>query len=533
MSDREFLAGLPENPSKDWSDKDVKTGGTFTRVTTRPWQSLDFLSPTINTVAEMTTPVYNGLIRLTARQGLDNVMLPVTEGDLAAEWERPEPTVLVFKLRDGIKYQNVAPVNGRALTVDDIRFAFERAKTFEKSTVKADANFVARVEDAGGGTVRLILSQPYPFTDLLLSNHVFQIMPPEIGQNPDVAQRTAVGTGGFILEKAEPNVEAVFKKNPDYFKRGFRDLQQPYVDGYTLKVVRDEAAVMALLEAGQADTVYGSTTPINRDNVRGFLERNPDYLVQNRPQVHANFGLIGHADREPWSDPRVRRAVAMAMDHATVIESIYQGQAIVTPFMPWTAVTDQRPTLEDLGPYYQFNPAEAKKLLESAGFPNGIELEVLVYDHPALNDPMLLYQQYAAQAGVTLNLVASPDMASHYQTLTDRSWKDLIAAGRPPAVDPVKAMVYFRAGLATNYANMNDPTIEDAYKKVLPSQGEEHKQILRRVWDVHLDQVYWVMLPRDNQFNVMHRRLRNFVDVGWYSTLGEGSGNYDAAWLAQ
>jgi ABC-type transport system substrate-binding protein len=47
-------------------------------------------------------------------------------GDLAESWEQPDDLTYIFKLRPGVKWQNIAPVNGRELVAEDVKYSFER-----------------------------------------------------------------------------------------------------------------------------------------------------------------------------------------------------------------------------------------------------------------------------------------------------------------------------------------------------------------------------------------------------------------------
>src|SRR5205814_1606133 len=95
-------------------------------------------------------------------QSIKSPSVPQLEGDLATAWERPDPQTIVFTLAPNIKFQNVAPLNGRPLTVDDIKFTFDRGKSYAKGFYTAFFKQIAGVEDVGGGKVRLRSDGPNP-----------------------------------------------------------------------------------------------------------------------------------------------------------------------------------------------------------------------------------------------------------------------------------------------------------------------------------------------------------------------------------
>ena len=72
---------------------------------------------------------------------------PELEADLATKWEKPDASTFVFTLAPNIKWQNVAPLNGREFKVDDIKYMINRGQTHAKNTSKTDWLRIQAVED--------------------------------------------------------------------------------------------------------------------------------------------------------------------------------------------------------------------------------------------------------------------------------------------------------------------------------------------------------------------------------------------------
>jgi len=534
LTDQEFFAGLPANPAKDWSDADIKSGGQLKRLFNREATTYDFHTQVTGTVAEVVTPVYNGLIRLSNRQGLKDVMIAELEPDLASKWESPDKTTLIFTLNKGVKFQNVDPLNGRALTVDDIKYSFDRGKTLPKSAQKESYKFIDRIEDGGDGTLKLVLTAPNPGMQTLLGTWTTRIMPPEIGQNPDVAQKKAVGTGGFILDKATPNVEVVYRKNPDYFKTDSLAHKLPYLDGYSLAIVNDPATLSAVFQKGDADTHYATASPLvgGIANLRPFVEKNPNVVVQKHPSFYGAFSYIPHYDKPPFNDVRVRRALSMSYDRQGILDGVLLGQGQATPFLGWPLIFDKPPALADLGPNYKYDPKAAKQLLTAAGYANGVTLD-LQWSYDSEND-VSLFKQYAADAGITINLVKSTDIPTHLKTYLEKSWRDLILVGRgfdyPDAND---FLSYYQPGSPKNYGNVDDAKLNDLVTKQQSADGTDRKTVLKQIWDLMLDQVYEVTQPSGPALVFWQSTVKNWVDTGWNANAGVGSGQMDAVWMTK
>src|SRR5262249_46777007 len=176
------------------------------------------------------------------------------EPDLAERWEEPDDTTVVFHLRKGVRWQNRPPVNGRELTAEDVKFTFDRFLTEKGNPLRFMLDPVDRVEVADRYTVRFRLKEPFVWLVQMLANPTGTwIVPREVVEKHGDLKKpeTAIGAGPFILDRYEPNVRAVFKRNPDYYQPSL-----PSVDGVDWTVMEDEAAGLSPYRAGQI--VYGA-----------------------------------------------------------------------------------------------------------------------------------------------------------------------------------------------------------------------------------------------------------------------------------
>ena len=181
----------------------------------------------------------------------------IIEPDLAERWEELDDTTYVFHLRQGVKWHNKPPVNGRELVAEDVKFTYDRFLTEKGSTNRYLLDSVDRIEVVDRYTVKFLLKEPYVwFISVLAYPTSMWIIAPEVVQQYGDLKRpeTAIGTGPFILERYEPNVKTVFKRNPDYYREG-----QPYVDGVEWLVINDESTGLAMYRTGQSTVARGAT----------------------------------------------------------------------------------------------------------------------------------------------------------------------------------------------------------------------------------------------------------------------------------
>ena len=143
---------------------------------------------------------------------------------------------------------------------------------------------VDRIEVVDRYTVKFLLKEPYVwFLSVLAYPSSMWIIAPEVIQQYGDLKRpeTAIGTGPFILERYEPNVKTVFKRNPDYYRDG-----QPYVDGVEWLVINDESTGLAMYRTGQLDCGPGSNWAVRQQDLEPFKKSHPrlmyqDFLSQN------------------------------------------------------------------------------------------------------------------------------------------------------------------------------------------------------------------------------------------------------------
>ena len=179
----------------------------------------------------------------------------IVEPDLAERWEEPDDTTYIFHLRKGVKWHNKPPVNGRELVAEDVKFTYDRFLTEKGNPERQLLDSVDRIEVVDRYTVKFLLKEPFVWLlDILANAMCMWVVAPEVAEKYGDFKKveTAIGTGPFILERYEPNVKTVFKRNPDYFRQGL-----PYVDGVEWLVVQDESTGLAMYRTGQIDTGPG------------------------------------------------------------------------------------------------------------------------------------------------------------------------------------------------------------------------------------------------------------------------------------
>jgi peptide/nickel transport system substrate-binding protein len=205
-------------------------------------------------------------------------------------------------------------------------------------------------------------------------------------------QTTAIGTGPFKLVEYVQQDRLRFQKNPSYWDKG-----KPYLDEMVMKVMTEEDARVAALRAGQVDLAVLSAD--GADKVKA--DRNVSVLQSPKAWLTV---IMFNAGKDPVKDARVRRALALALDHKEVISKAVSSAAVLSGPVP-TGHTDWFIAPEKL-PYTQVKIDEAKKLLGEAGFPNGFKLQLKTSPlYPEFVSMALVAQENWKKIGVETEVV--------------------------------------------------------------------------------------------------------------------------------
>src|SRR5215470_13324191 len=288
------------------------------------------------------------------------------EPHLAERWDEPDDLTYVFHLRRGVKWHNKPPLNGRELVADDVKFTFDRFLNEKANALREQLEPVARIEVVDRYTVKFVLKEPFVWlpTRLADTSGMWIIAPEVVEQFGDLKKpESAIGTGPFLLERYEPNVKTVFKRNPEYFRQG-----QPSIDGVEWLVITDPSTGLAMYRTGQLDTGPGGNWTVRQQDLESLKQSHPQ-LIYRDFLSNVTTAIYMRTDQAPFNDVRVRRAISQAIDRQAIIEAAYlRGEAtpaIGRGLTEWSLPVDQ---LGVGAQYYQYNPKEAKRLLAEAGY---------------------------------------------------------------------------------------------------------------------------------------------------------------------
>ncbi|HAM59730.1 MAG TPA: ABC transporter substrate-binding protein, partial [Candidatus Rokubacteria bacterium] len=303
--------------------------------------------------------VYSGLTRFNARMEI--------EGDLASSWEIPDNTTYVFRLRRGVRFHN-----GRVMTAEDVRYSIERVRDPKNgSPIRSIYADVEKVEVLDPATVRLKLARPNASLLSMMTGRASYVVPREEVEKHGTLQKVAVGTGPFKLVEHVPGDFARFVRNEQYYETGL-----PYLDGFTIKIIKDEPSRLAALRRGTVDLTWIKATEIEE-----LARREKALMSSDTPEARHLYVWLNTREA-PFNNVKLRQAVAASLDRREIIETVLLGRGKLTTGIPPATLPYVLAQEEVAGlPFYKQDYAQVKRLLAEAGHPNGFEFTLKTSPH--------------------------------------------------------------------------------------------------------------------------------------------------------
>src|SRR5207244_3608598 len=309
------------SPYPDWmppSTKPPKRGKTLVRASAWDPPVLDPRLTNSLGLFQIASLTSNRLVRYPFSDEAANTTDLTLKGDLAESWQgSPDFRIWTFKLRQGGKWHNVPPLNGRELVAADVKYCFE---AYAKEGVQSFTfREIEGMETPDKHTLRVHLQSPNVLFPQNLAEPITVIFAREVLEEDGDLKKRLIGTGPYLLKEHTRKVRVVLARNPDYFDKG-----RPYVDEYTILSTPDAATRLAAFRTGQSDILWLASL----GEVETVRKTNPAAVVQEYKNVLAPFGLALAQDKPPFNDVRVRRAISMAVDRQKQVDTLFEGHGI-------------------------------------------------------------------------------------------------------------------------------------------------------------------------------------------------------------
>jgi peptide/nickel transport system substrate-binding protein len=329
---------------------------------------------------------------------------------LAESWT-PNSTadVWTFKIRQGVKFHN-----GASLTADDVVYTYKLQSNPSSSSNALSAfggvlvpDGVEKVDDY---TVAFHLEAPNGNFPYLTSSDNYNMIIIPNNYNPADWQSSFIGTGPFVLSSYTPKVGANFTRNESYW--GTKAL--PSQTKFTFY---DTPAASILALTGGTIDVLGQFAVSGGE----ALLNNPSYnVIKLRSSAHRELSMRN--DQAPFTDPRVRQAIALTLNRPDIVTALFKGYADLGNDNPFAPVF---PSTNTSVPQRTQNISMAKSLLSAAGHSSGFSTKLITENFLEIPEYAQIVVQAAAAIGVKINLTV--ESSSQYYgkaTFGNSDWLD-------------------------------------------------------------------------------------------------------------
>jgi peptide/nickel transport system substrate-binding protein len=316
--------------------------------------------------------------------------------------------VWTFKLRSGVRFHDGSP-----MTADDVVYTF-KALSNPKSASNALSTFEGVLSPAGVHkvddlTVEFHLDAPVGnFAWLVSSDNYNAIIVPK-GTDFGTWHKTFIGTGPFTMVSYQQNQGSTFKANPHYWG------PRPYLDTVAFTFYDTQQPLVLALQGGTIDVIKDFVPQGAESVLTGQY-----HVIKINTSTHRELSMRN--DMAPFTDPRVRQAVALCMDRPAMVQALLNRSGQVGNDNPFAPVF---PSTNTSVPQRVQDIAKAKALLQAAGHPNGFTTTLTTENNEEVPLLAQVMQQDCRKAGIDLRLKVETQ-ATYYgkATFGNSDWLD-------------------------------------------------------------------------------------------------------------
>jgi peptide/nickel transport system substrate-binding protein len=328
---------------------------------------------------------------------------------LATSWApNSKADVWTFKIRQGVKFHN-----GQALTADDVVYTYQLQTnpSGKSSALSAFGGVLAPsgVKKVDDFTVEFHLAAPNGNFPYLTSSDNYNMIILPKGYDPAKWESTFIGTGPFKLGSYTPKSGATFTRNEAYWgtkalpsqtQFTFYDTQNPMILGLT---------------GGTIDVVGQFSVSGAEELLTGSYN-----IIKLKSAAHRQLSMRN--DQAPFTDPRVRQAIALTLNRPQIVQALFKGYADVGNDSPFAPVY---PSTNTSVPQRTQNISKAKSLLSAAGHGSGFSTQLVTENFVEIPQYAQIIAQSAKEIGVNISLkVESSTQYYGKSTFGNSDWLD-------------------------------------------------------------------------------------------------------------
>ena len=454
-----------------------KKGGMLNFVTAGKIPSYDGHVETTFAMIHPIRPFYSLLIRVNP----DNPASPTDFVCDLCEGSVPEPTddgkTYTFKIREGVKFHDGTP-----LTAHDIVATYQKIifpPDGVASSRKAFFLMVDTVEATDDHTVVFKLKFPSgAFIPALATPFNFVYAKKDIEKGMTWHKTNINGTGPFIFVQHQPGAFVEGKRNPNYHFEG-----KPYLDGFKSLSAPKMALRLQAIRGDRAAIEFRGFPPKARDDLVRALG---DQITVQESDWNCVLLLTPNHKKKPFGDPRVRKALTLAIDrwggskYLSRIAIVKTVGGVVFPQHPMAANKEELGQLLGYGTDIEKSRAEARKLLKEAGA-EGLSF---VLNNRGVDQPYKVVGTWVidqwAKVGLNVTQQVNPTPVFYDILRKKKDFDVSVDFNCQSVINPIADVSKFLPNSGSNYAGFEDKQLEQIYDRLLKAAtADEQRKVMR------------------------------------------------------
>ncbi len=464
------------------------------------------------------------------------------KGLLAESWTVPDQNTIIFKIRQGVMFQDKPGVMaGRELTAEDVAYSYKR--NLSSGNMLSFYEPFKTITATDKYTVEIKLSSWVPDWTWKIGTYRFYPYPRELVEAGigDWKNHIGIGTGPFMLEDFVEGSSVTYVKNPNYWDSyvyNDKKYEIPFVDRIVKTLIEEPAIQIASLRTGKIDMMNG----VGSQYVQTLTDTSPE--IELMEALEARGYLVGmRLDREPFDDARVRLAMSMAIDRQAVIDKVWDGKGSILNFpyhsnLPETLYTPLEKLPRSTQEQFEYNPERARQLLAEAGYSNGFETTIQLDNREALSDIAVLLVAFWKDIGVDVSIDVQ-DRTSMGSILRAKKHEPitLFTHGGPADQFSPLSVYIFQFVLNTSSSTtksivMDDPELQELYDRAFGTLDVvEQQKLLKEFSQKSLAGNYYAIVPT-GYVNLAHWPwLENYYGEDGESVGGLQRGVFSRVWI--
>lgn len=455
-------------------------GDTLTFAVAKDPPSYDGHRETTFALIHPVAPHYSLLLKF------DQWKYPKIVGDVAESWKiSKDGLTYTFKMGKGIKFHD-----GSLLTARDVKATYEKIIFPSKgvsSARKGAYDMVKSLEAPSNDTLVFHLKWPSPsFLANLASPWNFIYKADILEKDPHWYEKNIMGTGPFKFVGHVPGSHWTGKRNEDYFMKG-----RPYLDGFQAIFIKSTSARVAAVRGGRALIEFRGFSPAGRNDI--VKAQGNKIKVQEGPWI-CYLSVAVNNERKPFDDPRVRRALTLALDRWEASQTLskiaivkYVG-GILRPGSEYAASKKELTKMAGFGKDIEASRKEARRLLKEAGVPEGAKFTFKNRDLPM---PYESLGVFAVDQWRKIGLNVELKVLEKGPFFGDRKKGDFdlcmdweCGYMDEPDLQLYKFLSHGKSG--SNYSRYKDPVLDELYEKQARAKTKKERRKLIRAFEKRL-----------------------------------------------